>query len=1260
MKLSGFVPFFLCLALLLHGNISAQRRTNTQILNKAATRRAAEEQTTFQKLLLYSKEKGWPMMITGGGDHVSRLTGIDPKGFPLYTSVENNIRSAATIRTNLLWPSGSTGLNLSGSSAFLKGKLAVWDEGKVRNTHVELVNRILQKDNATTISNHATHVAGTMIATGVNPLAKGMSFQAQQLIVYDFNNFQSEMLAEAPNLLISNHSYGVIAGWNFNSALARWEFYGQPNTTEDYKFGYYSSDAQLWDSIAYNAPNYLIVKSAGNDRNSNGPAVGQPYWRMDATGNFVNAGNRPVGISSNDGYDILSTYGTAKNILTIGAISPIPGGYTNINDAQIASFSSWGPTDDGRIKPDVVADGVDQLSSYGASDNDYASTSGTSDAAPVAAGSAFLLQEYYAKLHNGSFLRSATLKGIIIHTADEAGSIGPDYQYGWGVINMEKAAAVITSNNTNEIILEDNLANGKTYSFPVTASGVGQLKATLTWTDPKGNVETVNLLNSTNKRLVNDLDIRIKKDNTTFNPWILNPASPSLAASTGDNTIDNVEQVVAPAGVPGANYIIEVSHKGVLQRGSQAYSLIVSGIGGKVYCTSSPSSNAGARIDNVTVGTATFTNVSGCTTYSLNAGIPIPIEPNLSTPFAVRVSSCDATSTAKIVKAFIDYNSDGDFTDPGEEVAVSGVINGANTFTASITPPQGIIIGNQSIMRVIVQQTSDAASVQPCGSYANGETQDYNVKFVAASNDVGITELVDPAATSCANPFQLVTLRIKNFGGTAKLNVPVSVTVKNGATTVSTFSTVCRDTIAPYSEVLFTLQVPFSAVAGTTYTVTSKTGLAGDQNTANDANTSVVVVQAGTSTVTGTAVICGTNTVNLKAVTNTGDVALWYASPTATTVLATGASTTTSTITADKTYYLGVNELGGKVGAANKMLYPNGGYGLFNNSFVRFTTAVPLTIESARLYIGNAGKIKFIVGDISNFNPLTGNYNFTTISSTTIDVYATTPDPQPGTVNVNNPLDTGAIFYLNLPVPTPGNHAIIIQSLNGATIFRNNGIAPSPAIYPFSIPNIISITGNSAANTADTSDATFFQRFYYFLYDMKVKLASCPAVRIPVVATTAVAPVISLVGNTITSTTSTGNQWYLNNVLIAGATGKTYTATQSGLYKVTSSENGCSLTSNEINFASTPVVDVNGTQIALIASPNPNHGKFYVQFEVKGRDKLIISLVNTVGQKVYKSEYPDFTGKFSKQLDAGRISAGLYILKIEHNNKVYIKKLLVD
>ncbi|MEI9913390.1 MAG: hypothetical protein WDO71_29355 [Bacteroidota bacterium] len=69
---------------------------------------------------------------------ISLLVGMDGFGMPLYISTQNNVVAAATIGTSTLWPGGNAGLNLSGSSVNVKDKLAVWDGGKVRKTHVEL------------------------------------------------------------------------------------------------------------------------------------------------------------------------------------------------------------------------------------------------------------------------------------------------------------------------------------------------------------------------------------------------------------------------------------------------------------------------------------------------------------------------------------------------------------------------------------------------------------------------------------------------------------------------------------------------------------------------------------------------------------------------------------------------------------------------------------------------------------------------------------------------------------------------------------------------------------------------------------------------------------------------------------------------------------------------------------------------------------------------------------------------------------------
>src|SRR5258706_2954095 len=131
--------------------------------------------------------------------NIAILVGVDDFGMPQYLTTENNIIAAATIGTNTLWPGGSTGLNLSGSSPNVKDKLAIWDGGRVRSTHVELAGRGVQRDNPLTIEDHSTHVAGTLIAAGVNPLAKGMRFAQTELVAYKFNNHESEMWNASSN-----------------------------------------------------------------------------------------------------------------------------------------------------------------------------------------------------------------------------------------------------------------------------------------------------------------------------------------------------------------------------------------------------------------------------------------------------------------------------------------------------------------------------------------------------------------------------------------------------------------------------------------------------------------------------------------------------------------------------------------------------------------------------------------------------------------------------------------------------------------------------------------------------------------------------------------------------------------------------------------------------------------------------------------------------------------------------------------------------
>ena len=162
--------------------------------------------------------------------------------------------------------------------------------------------------------------------------------------------------------------------------------------------------------------------------------------------------------------------------------------------------------------------------------------------------------------------------------------------------------------------------------------------------------------------------------------------------------------------------------------------------------------------------------------------------------------------------------------------------------------------------------------------------------------------------------------------------------------------------------------------------------------------------------------------------------------------------------------------------------------------------------------------------------------------------------------SVNSPSDTGAVFLLNLAVPTPGDHVLIVICQDSAFLFRNNNISTNP--YPMGMPGIFTITGNSAINTSNCKDTTFYQKYYYFLYDTRITLDKCASPRVPVVAQSPTPATITLVGNVLTSNYLTGNQWYINDSLIAGSAGQqdTISLQGPGSYKdVVSDSVGCDL-----------------------------------------------------------------------------------------------------
>jgi len=528
----------------------AQLSTNTERLIELSDSYLSRSIQAKQQVIDYANINNIPIRVETDSTLIE-LMFIDERGFPQYYIIHNE-NAAKTISTDNVYSGGGAGLSLSGSGV----TLYEWDGGTVLSTHQEFDTRVTNGD-ATSTHYHATHVAGTIMASGVQSASKGMSYAAS-LEAYDWTDDESEMAAAAAaGAEVSNHSYGTGRGWVWNGSSWDWEGDPAVSTSEDYLFGFYNSWTADWDEIAYNAPYYLIVKSAGNDR-GDGPSGGT--YPQDGP------------------YDCIGPKGIAKNVLTVGAVNDITGGWTQPSDVVMSSFSSWGPADDGRIKPDIVANGVSLYSAYNTGNSDYASLSGTSMSSPSVTGSIGLLMQHYEnEFGSGSKMKAATKKALIIHTADEAGTnTGPDYQFGWGLMNTQSAAAKITEDKTTDVILEHYLANGDTYTRDITTNGTSPIKVTVVWTDPKGTPVSASL-DPTDVMLVNDLDVRITQASNTYYPWKLNGSNPSNAATqAAENNVDNVEQVYIASPANSTTYTITVDHDGTLS-GGQAFSMIISG-----------------------------------------------------------------------------------------------------------------------------------------------------------------------------------------------------------------------------------------------------------------------------------------------------------------------------------------------------------------------------------------------------------------------------------------------------------------------------------------------------------------------------------------------------------------------------------------------------------------------------------------------------------------------------------------------------------